>query len=400
MRTNVRFTILVVTAIVGTVLAVGAPVGAVQLSGGDVLPAGTQYCAESYTSDRPVVTWDHNSWFGDAPVDYPVDINFPGDLGTPILAPADGTVEQVTVPPGGGFGNSVVWTSEDGSEQLHMAHLTVVTKTGEVTAGDQIGELGRSGDTLIAPNGEVDPHLHISRAVDGEPAPLYLSGIRIVPDIDAHTFDPSHPYGAWPCAITTYVSAGPAGTRWCDGRVATIVGTAGDDVLRGTDGPDVIAGLQGDDQIDGLDGDDVICGGQGDDTITGGQGFDILFGAQGNDVLWAAAETELTDVRGARLFGGAGNDEIHGSDRWDRMQGGAGDDLLHGYRGRDWLRGGSDADSLDGGAGIDDVGAAGGNDFIVVGDGDSVRGGTGRDSCLRVGRPALLWSCEQQTYPR
>ncbi len=71
----------------------------------------------------------------------------------------------------------------------------------------------------------------------------------------------------------------------CDGHVATIVGTAGNDHLIGTDGPDVIAGLGGDDVILGLSGNDIICGGDGNDVINamGGSGQQ-LFGDAGNDL--------------------------------------------------------------------------------------------------------------------
>src|SRR5207247_4913063 len=43
-------------------------------------------------------------------------------------------------------------------------------------------------------------------------------------------------------------------------RVATIVGTEGDDVIVGTSGDDVIQALGGNDQVDGGDGNDLICG--------------------------------------------------------------------------------------------------------------------------------------------
>jgi len=46
----------------------------------------------------------------------------------------------------------------------------------------------------------------------------------------------------------------------CAGRVATIVGTPGNDLLVGTNGPDVIAGLGGNDVIYGLGGNDILCG--------------------------------------------------------------------------------------------------------------------------------------------
>src|SRR2546426_12503069 len=52
-------------------------------------------------------------------------------------------------------------------------------------------------------------------------------------------------------------------------RVATIVGTEGNDLITGTSGDDVIQALGGNDQIDGGDGDDLICGGARDDSSYG-----------------------------------------------------------------------------------------------------------------------------------
>ena len=185
--------------------------------------------------------------------------------------------------------------------------------------------------------------------------------------------------------------------RVCDGQVATIVGTSGNDTLVGTSGPDVIAALQGNDVIRGLGGDDIICGGQGNDQIFGGAGFDIIFGAQGNDVIYAANGSSLAnrqDVRGARMFGGDGDDTIYGSNRWDRMQGGQGNDSLHGYEGRDWMRAGPNTDRVDGGPGIDDLHGGNGRDTILLTNDDSARGGAGLDLCtIASGTPANLISC-------
>lgn len=193
--------------------------------------------------------------------------------------------------------------------------------------------------------------------------------------------------------------AGAQSVRVCDGLTATIVGTPGDDLLTGTPGPDVIAALQGDDLIWGLGGDDVICGGFGSDTVVGGAGFDVIFGAQGNDVIYAAngpGEAERQDTRGARMFGGAGDDVIIGSARWDRMQGGVGNDVLVGFEGRDWMRGGSGADRVFGGAGTDDLHGGNGRDVIDASQGDVVRGGAGVDTCNVVGRFGSVRSCEEQ----
>jgi Ca2+-binding RTX toxin-like protein len=91
----------------------------------------------------------------------------------------------------------------------------------------------------------------------------------------------------------------------CGGKVATIVGTEGDDVLTGTAGADVIVGLGGNDTISGLDGNDTICGGDGNDLISGGNGDDALFGGAGNDTLKGGAGNNT-------LNGGAGTDSCKG----------------------------------------------------------------------------------------
>ncbi|WP_210505722.1 ExeM/NucH family extracellular endonuclease [Naasia sp. SYSU D00057] len=89
----------------------------------------------------------------------------------------------------------------------------------------------------------------------------------------------------------------------CDGLAPTIVGTAGDDVLRGTNGRDVIVGLGGDDVITGGNGDDVICGGAGNDRLDGANGVDALLGGSGDDVLSGGNGAD-------RLVGGAGTDVL------------------------------------------------------------------------------------------
>ena len=199
-------------------------------------------------------------------------------------------------------------------------------------------------------------------------------------------------------AAVLSVPASAQTTAICDGRVATIVGTPGPDTLVGTDGPDVIAGLQGNDTIDGRGGDDFICGGIGDDTIDGGQGFDVIFGAQGDDLLRAVSDNfnERFDTAGSRMFGGAGDDILVGSSRWDRMQGGIGNDVLIGFEGRDWMRGGPGKDSLSGMGAIDDVNGGPGNDNITAERQDLTNGGLGFDTCVFFGEPTPFANGQEQ----
>jgi Ca2+-binding RTX toxin-like protein len=114
----------------------------------------------------------------------------------------------------------------------------------------------------------------------------------------------------------------------CKGRPATIIGTAGDNLLVGTNGPDVINALDGNDKVLALDGNDVVCGNDGKDRLLGQDGEDILKGNRGND-------TEK----------GGGDD--------DRLKGNRGADLLKGKGGEDFLGGGKGNDTCRGGGGDD-----------------------------------------------
>ena len=62
-------------------------------------------------------------------------------------------------------------------------------------------------------------------------------------------------------------SSAVAVPQLCNGRPATVVGTAGDDLLKGTESDDVIVGLAGNDRMVGLGGNDTMCGRDGDDVL-------------------------------------------------------------------------------------------------------------------------------------
>jgi len=201
-------------------------------------------------------------------------------------------------------------------------------------------------------------------------------------------------------------AAGPS----CDGRRATIVGTAGDDVIRGTRHADVIVGLTGSDSIEGLGGDDRICGGFGADRLRGGPGDDRVFGGQ--DRL-AVDDEGATSRTGDTLRGGPGRDRlVPGRDTreaedenpdailWDtspravrldlasgRAFGDGPDSFVAagafvvGSRFADRIDGTSGPDLVQGAQGADVVSTFGGPDRVVAGSGDDlVRGGAGDDS--------------------
>ncbi len=240
-------------------------------------------------------------------------------------------------------------------------------------------------------------------------------------------------------AAPTVAPAGAADAT-CRGRPATIVGTAGDDVLVGTPGHDVIAGLAGDDRISGRGGDDLICGGDGSDTISGGPGEDRLYGnldglvermSNGGgifyvlvgDVVQGGAGDDridlgyderdgrekpdtirLTGQRGTYfqmpldgrraiavghgwdvvfgqpemvVIGSPGPDHIWGTPGDDDITGGAGDDVIRGRGGDDWIR---DAGWPGRGSGNDRLTGGPGDDTVISRTGqDVVGGGPGND---------------------
>ena len=195
----------------------------------------------------------------------------------------------------------------------------------------------------------------------------------------------------------------------CDGRRATIVGTAADDTLRGTTGADVIAGLGGDDTIHGLGGRDRICGGYGADRLYGGHGRDRVFGGMDKILI----NDELSRERiGDQLRGGPSSDRlVPGRDprpavevtqdvlSWDRSPRGVRIDIrrgvatgdgadsfapagatVQGSRFADRIVGSGRGERMLGGAGADFLAGRGGNDVIHDGSGDDVsRGGYGDD---------------------
>jgi len=105
----------------------------------------------------------------------------------------------------------------------------------------------------------------------------------------------------------------------CGGAAATIVGTAGNDVLNGTAARDVIVGLGGNDTVNGLGGNDILCGGVGHDVLKGGTGNDRILGEAGRD----------------SLYGEAGNDSLDGGVDNDTLNGGVGTDICNGASGID-----------------------------------------------------------------
>jgi Ca2+-binding RTX toxin-like protein len=190
-------------------------------------------------------------------------------------------------------------------------------------------------------------------------------------------------------ALLLCVFAGSAVAASCDGKHATIVGTAGDDVLVGKRASDVIYGGGGDDRISGgPNGNDTICGGPGNDRIVGGRGFDSLHGDDGNDFLGGDSGSDrLGGDDGADLLSGAeGKDGLVGGPGEDTLLGAKGPDRLTGGAGNDFLGGDKGSDEADGGGGNDHLAGDKGNDHLVGGSGnDLVDGGPGDDPTVDGG---------------
>ncbi|MGH8941118.1 MAG: calcium-binding protein [Actinomycetes bacterium] len=99
----------------------------------------------------------------------------------------------------------------------------------------------------------------------------------------------------------------------CQGRVPTVVGDDGNNVLIASPGNDVITGRGGADLIDGRGGNDLICGGDGNDALRGSAGNDGVEGGAGNDTLEGGPGDD-------RLDGGTGTDLVAGGTNTDRCQ--------------------------------------------------------------------------------
>lgn len=171
----------------------------------------------------------------------------------------------------------------------------------------------------------------------------------------------------------------------CRGRVPTIAGGDGHDLLVGTAGDDVIVGFGGDDTIDGLGGDDIVCAGAGNDVVDGGIGDDTLLGASGLDDISGGFGDDLIRAGAGddQVRAGAGHDTVSGGTGDDDLTGGDGDDRMFGRDGADVLDGGSGDDHLAGGRGDDTIDGRTGDDHLLGGTGDDHLDGGGGDDIVR-----------------
>ncbi len=181
-----------------------------------------------------------------------------------------------------------------------------------------------------------DGHLYIANTMAEEIRITDLSGTTLVAlkPSPADPFDLPHEIAvdnAGRVVFTHGLNFEPVSVyEWqrCNGRLATLVGTAGNDVLPGTSADDVIVAGAGDDVIRDAGGNDAICGGAGNDVILGGAGDDLILGGPGVDAIDGGPGNDLIsgDQGPDVLFGGPGNDTIRGAEGFDLCAGGPGTD--------------------------------------------------------------------------
>jgi murein DD-endopeptidase MepM/ murein hydrolase activator NlpD len=186
---SIALSLLVVVAICVTVIAV---VSARRAKPGDKANSSSSSSSSSQTTQRPHQTENTesssktepviveklsfiapvtagnviNEWSADIPVfsdtmeDYRVHlgIDVEADIGTPVYAVADGTIESVSFDPM--MGQTVVIAHASGYKSIYQNMQTAVPTGIEegkaVKAGDEIGSIG---DTALIEIAE-DPHLH------------------------------------------------------------------------------------------------------------------------------------------------------------------------------------------------------------------------------------------------
>lgn len=166
-------------------------------------------------------------------------------------------------------------------------------------------------------------------------------------------------------ASVVVLSAAPASAdQTCEGRTATHVNSDGRDVrgywvVKGTDGPDVFV-------------------------LTGYRKFKV-YGHGGDDIICVGPRSESS-----KIYGGSGNDIIHGTIRADYIHGGAGNDTIYGYSGDDELRGSTGNDTIRGGSGGDEIHGGTGLDVLS--------GGRGLDHCWSEATVEVTSECDTATF--
>jgi Putative metal-binding motif/RTX calcium-binding nonapeptide repeat (4 copies) len=167
-----------------------------------------------------------------------------------------------------------------------------------------------------------------------------------------------------------------------NGTRITAFGEAGNDDLAGSTSLDTLDGGPGDDTLTPRGFGDIVNGGADFDTVRMPDGgVTVTLDDAANDgAAGQASENIHSDVE--KVVGGAGNDQMDGSNGANTLDGGDGSDTLTGLAGADTLLGG------------------GGNDVIQARDGaaDTVSCGTGDDRAVVDPADQVAGDCETVEY--
>ncbi|MEJ5989219.1 peroxidase family protein [Ramlibacter sp. PS3R-8] len=175
-------------------------------------------------------------------------------------------------------------------------------------------------------------------------------------------------------------------------------GTGEDDTLISSEGDDTLYGDEGNDRIEGGYGNDILRGGAGDDIITDAGGDDVIHGDEGNDVIHGGPGGLLAPQN---LFGGDGSDFIITGEDISTTFGGTGNDFILGSKlnlptlgneGDDWIEIGTQD-----GAGGDNfdpkgMGTIRGNDVFITGEGFDEGEGEGGDDIMVMSDGQENWT--------
>ena len=278
------------------------------------------------------------------------------DQADTLVAPTTGTVANV-------------FTGGAGADTMSPGAANDIFAEGASANGGDIMNGGAGSDTVdySARTNPITVTLAAGAANDGESGEADDIGGTSTPVTDVENVTG----GSGNDSITGDTNAG-AGAE-------TLVGNGGDDTLTASPAADTLSGGAGDDTLDGSTGSDTENGGAGFDTFNQGavtNGSDTLTGDGDEDVVNYSSRTATITV----TIGAGANDGLSGEN--DNVQtedvngSNTAVDNITGDAGRNIIDGGSGnvADNLNGGAG---------RDFLIGGPGgDSLAGGTGRDTAV------------------
>jgi len=259
-------------------------------------------------------------------------------------------------------GGSIGWVMNSVSSDFAPQAFNVVTVDMAETNKSMSHEIGHtlgSAHDWENANGVFGAYPHsFGHRVPGEfrtimSYPCYFQGYAPCPR-ELHFSNPNKQFNGFDKVAATVAAFRPSVTTYCMGKVVTISGTPGPDILVGTTGDDVIDAMGGNDVITALGGDDTVCAGNGRDTVHGGEGNDTVSGGNGDDALYG-------DDGNDWLMGQGNNDVLEGGNGNDVLDDGKGNDTVRGNGGRDLLRPGPGTDTLIGGTSKDWI------DFVFAG---------------------------------